>query len=250
MFVLRLATCTLIATIVGCQTPLLVQRADSLSMILDDTDEAETPQKSVDVNPQAIALLYAVASAAENRGDIQVAIENYEKLLKADPEHSRAMRRLALIHGKRGASTKSTELFKAAIQFEPRNAELQCDYGYALYLAEDFSEAERQIRTSIAMEPELKRARNILGMILARGGEIESALSEFATAKVPRSEAYANIALAMLLNGDTESAKEHILLAESMKPSAELKTRLAEYRISMQSLHTENRYESQQASIN
>lgn len=249
MFIFRFAICTLIATLVGCQTPLLVQRGASLSMILDDTDEVEAPQEQVDVTPQAIALMYAVASAAENRGDDQVAIEHYEKLLTEDPEHSQAMRRLALIHGKRGACTKSTELFNVAIQLEPRNAELRCDYGYALYLAEDLVEAENQIRKSIEMEPEFTRARNILGMVLARDGKIKSALGEFEAAKVPQSEAYANIALAMLLNGDAKIAEEHILLAESMNPPTDLKARLAEYRNAIQSLPTETCNELPQASL-
>jgi tetratricopeptide (TPR) repeat protein len=235
MHICRFAACSLIFAIAGCQTPLILHKSANLGQIMDDGNSEDTTA-TVDLNEKAIALRFAVASAAETRGDEQVAIDNYEKLLLEDPSHTKALRRLALLYGKRGSSQKSTELFKAAIENDTRDAELCCDYGYALYLAGSFTEAEKQLKAAIVLEPELNRARNIIGMIMARTDQHELAIREFTCANVPRSEAYANIALAMLINGDIVAAEENIRMAESLGPSKELQERLGQYRNSMDAI--------------
>ena len=83
------------------------------------------------------------------------------------------------------------------------------------------------------MEPELMRARNILGMIFARTGEVSLAIAEFTQTGVPQSEVHANVAFAMLLNGDAEAAASSVKLAESLQPSNDLQIRLAGFRDSI-----------------
>jgi len=236
MYIHRLAACGLILLLSGCQVPMMLQQSAKRTPFLTGASDQEFAAESPVVNEKTIALRLAVAAAAESRGDEKIAIQSYEELLELDPGNTQCLHRLALLHGKRGATGKSTELFKAALAKDTRNAELCCDYGYALYLAGDFDEASQQLRHAIELEPELNRARNILGMILARTNQQELAISEFSLARVPMSEAYANLALAMLLNGDAEAAERNIRIAESLRPSSELQGRLTVYRTSIQAI--------------
>ena len=74
------------------------------------------------------------------------------------------------------------------------------------------------------------RARGLRGMILARSNDKEQAIHEFSQAGIRQEEIHANLALAMILNGDIEAATTSIKAAESLNPSRELTQRLAQYR--------------------
>lgn len=225
----RLLYCSFLIMSVGCQNPaFLASRAGNT------TDVFDTPTENIsDENDQSSALILAVAATAEARGDDQVATENYEKVLQRAPGNLQAMRRLGLLHARRGNSGKSIEMFRAATAIEPDDAELRCDFAYSLYLGGEFDEAKAHVRKSIEMEPELMRARNILGMIFARTGEVSLAIAEFTQTGVPQSEVHANVAFAMLLNGDTEAAASSVKLAQALQPSNDLQIRLAGFRDSI-----------------
>jgi tetratricopeptide (TPR) repeat protein len=233
----RLLYCTMLVIPVGCQTPSFLASPTGISSAVLDTPAATPTKNDSDTKRQTSALILAVAATAEARGDDQVAIQNYEKVLQRTPDNMQAMRRLGLLHARRGNSEKSIEMFRTATALQPGDAELRCDFAYSLYLGREFDEAKTQVQMSIEMEPELMRARNILGMILARTGEVNLAIAEFTQTGVPQSEVHANVAFAMLLNGDTEAAASSIKLAESLQPSDDLQIRLAGFRDSIHIVH-------------
>lgn len=212
---------------------MLVDSSPHLSQTLLESSNTVAEKQQADSTQEQAELLSAVAAAAEARGDHAEAIGHYESVLKSSPEDGQAAWRLAVLYARRGLTEPSLESFQRAVEINPKDPELRCDYAYSLYLGERFDQAELQIMESVKLEPELIRARNILGMILARKGDAEGAMREFTLAKVPPSEAHANIAFAMLLNGDSMAAEKRIAFAESMQPSRKLASRLAAYRDSI-----------------
>lgn len=222
-----------LAVFVGCQSPMLVDSSTLLSQTLLEQSKTVPENKPAESSLEQAELLSAVAAAAETRGDHGEAIEHYEKVLKSSPDDGHAAWRLGVLYARRGLTEQSLEMFQRAVESNPEDPELRCDYAYALYLGERFDQAELQIKESVQLEPELIRARNILGMILARNGDAHGAMREFTLAKVPPAEAHANIAFAMLLNGDPVAAMKRIQLAESMQPTRKLASQLAAYRDSI-----------------
>ena len=189
-----------------------------------------TLNQSTSLGEGKLELLIESATAAEDRGDYPLAFQQYHQVVGQDPKHFRGNRRLAALHAKRGEPDKAIERFEALLSDHPARTELICDYAYALYLADRFEAADRQLQAALRIDPELMRARGLRGMILARSNDKEQAIHEFTQAGIRQEEIHANLALAMILNGDTESATTSIEAAESLNPSRELSQRLTQYR--------------------
>jgi tetratricopeptide (TPR) repeat protein len=58
----------------------------------------------VSANPTDIDGLFALSAATEQQGDIVDAIEQYEKLLRTDPDHASALNNLAMLYYQQGDS--------------------------------------------------------------------------------------------------------------------------------------------------
>jgi len=222
----------------GCRS---FERQANLGTLLDAT--ASNPQHAD--SPDEISrsdqseLLVESAIAAEERGDYSLAFSQYRQALTDNPDHLHGNRRLAALYAKRGETTESINLFAALILKHPRNAELLCDHAYALYLDDQFPQADQELQKALTLNPELMRARGLRGMILARTGEIERAVSEFADAGIRKADIHTNIALAMLLNGDTAAAKNSLDNAERFQPKQETRDRIEQYRMAIMQIDSD-----------
>ena len=216
----------------GCRS---FERQANLGTLLDAT----TPNHQHTGSPEELPhsdqseLLVESAIAAEERGDYSLAFSQYRQALTDNPDHLHGNRRLAALHAKRGETNESINLFANLILKHPRNPELLCDYAYALYLDDQFPQADQELQKALTLNPELMRARGLRGMILARTGEIDRAVSEFADAGIRKAEIHANIALAMLLNGDTAAAKTSLDNAERFQAKQETRDRIEQYRMAI-----------------
>jgi len=185
-------------------------------------------------------LLVESAIAAEERGDYQLAFSQYRQVIYDNPDHLQGNRRLAALHAKRGETTESVDLFSKLILNHPSDPELLCDYAYSLYLADQFPQADQELQKALAIKPELMRARGLRGMIFARNGDIDRAILEFTDAGIRKAEVHANIALAMLRNGDIEAASASLNSAENFHPKQETQNRIQRYRVAIKSASHES----------
>jgi tetratricopeptide (TPR) repeat protein len=126
---------------------------------------------------------------------------------------SRAYHRLAVLHDQRGQFDKSVAAYKKALAQDPRNAELLCDVGYSYYLQRRWAESEHFLKSALAESPQLPRARNNHGLLLARQGRVEEALHQFSLAGCTEPEARVNLAFAMTLEDNTDDAQRQLELA-------------------------------------
>ena len=100
--------------------------------------------------------------------------------------------------------------FDLALKIDPSNPEILCDRGYGLYLRRRFAEAEASLRAAIAADRSHARSHNNLGLVLAARGDKDAALAEFVRAGCDRSDARANLALVLAMQGKLPEAKRAV----------------------------------------
>jgi tetratricopeptide (TPR) repeat protein len=147
------------------------------------------------------------AGGMERQGRYEEAREMYLKAVESDPERADGYHRLALLHDQQGQCQSAARYYQEAVQRDRDNPDLHCDIGYSCYLQERWPEAETSLRRAIALAPDLRRAHNNLGLVLARTGREREAFQEFARAGCDRAQAHANLAHALLLSNRWEEAE-------------------------------------------
>lgn len=143
------------------------------------------------------------------------------RLLRAD-----AHWRLAVLHSQQGDFTSVTECFQKALQQQPRNPDIYCDWGYCQYSQNRWQEAEQSLRQAIALAPQHGRVHNNLALLLARTNRVQEALAEFAAAGRSPAEAYENVAFALTLEQRLSEAQYFCQTALSCDPTSKTANKL------------------------
>jgi Tfp pilus assembly protein PilF len=144
----------------------------------------------------------------------------YREALTRDKTRADAYQRLAILHDRRGDFRRSAELYRQALEAAPGSAEIYCDKGYSLYLQRRWAEAETNLKQAIALRPDLARAHNNLGLVLAHDCRPEEALAEYRKAGNDEAQARGNLALALAVEGNVDEARAQYRLALAADPNA------------------------------
>lgn len=166
-----------------------------------------------------IDILLAAAKSLENDRQYEEAAKSYERVLELNSKHPRALHRLAVAQERLGRPQVAQTYYERALDAQPANAALHCDYGYSCYLREDWPRAEQHYQEALRLQPQHKRAHTNYGMLLARTGREEQALGEFSRAGLSAAEARSNLAFAMSLDRRLGEAAEQYAVAVQLDPA-------------------------------
>jgi len=155
----------------------------------------------------------ARARSLVEKGQIEQAIGIYQDVVKQDNSRPDAYHRLAILHDMKGECDKARGFYHAALERDSRNAEVLCDFGYSCYLQRRWREAEEHLSQAIALQPDMARAHNNLGLLLARTGRQDGAMTEFARGGCTEADARANLAFALTLEQQWVAARQQYELA-------------------------------------
>ena len=142
-------------------------------------------------------------------GDTQRADRLYRRAIAVDPDNTQAHANLGLIleatgdlAGARAAFARASELAPLDPRYHGRLADLA-------RVAGDLPAAIGHYRRTLALNPQDSAARTNLGWLLYRQGEFAAAVEHFRTVvdRTPNSAAQFNLGLALLAQGDTDSAR-------------------------------------------
>ena len=128
-------------------------------------------------HPDDVPLLFAMASAAQNQGDLATAQKHYERLLALQADHALALNNLAMVRlqlkqpGARG-------LAERAVAAAPQNADLLDTLAQAQAAEGQFDAAANTQRAAVAAAPQTPVLRLTLARILLQGGERAKAKAE------------------------------------------------------------------------
>jgi len=171
---------------------------------------------------QAADIQVAMGQSDEEQGKPDEAEAAYKEALRRDPKRADAEARLAILSDRKGDPAAADRHFARALKLAPKDPELLSDRGYGLYLRRRWADAESSLRKAIALSPAHARAHNNLGLVLARRGDPEGALAEFARAGSDPADARANLGLILALEGHLEEAGRQYKLALAAKPDSAL----------------------------
>lgn len=209
--ILALAAAT--AGLTGCHE---VRRAHPTAAFLDGgNDPVKVTAK------QAADVQIALGRSMEQQDDFEGAIGAYKIAIQKDPRRADAYNRLAILHDRQGKFQQSAEYYQKALDLKPGDAELFADKGYSLYLQRRWAEAEMNLKQAVVLKPNLARAHNNLGLVLANNRRVEEALAEFKKSGLSDADAHVNVAFALALDNQTEEAREHYETALALNPSSE-----------------------------
>lgn len=178
-----------------------------------DTDSKTNISKS-----QQADVFFSLARSAEKQSNLQEAVKMYESVLQKNPKSAEAHWRLAICLDKSGNFQKSAAHYREAISLMPGNAEIFCDYGYSLALQNRWPESEMNLKQSIAIRPELQRAHNNLGLVLAHGSKLEEARHEFQLGGLSLPDSHWNLAQMLVSQSRWDEARTEFRKIKSLTP--------------------------------
>jgi len=182
---------------------------------------APAAEPSIELNlEQKADVEMAMGRSLERKGRIDQAIKVYRDVIRKDDRRGDAYHRLAVLYDKKGDSKESARCYREALKRTTDCAELYADFGYSCYLRRRWGEAEANLRKALRLDGELTKARNNLGLLLARTERPEEALSEFRRAGCSPSDAHTNLAFAMVLDERWDEARREYELALDADPSS------------------------------
>ncbi len=206
----------------GCQQMggLLGNRWNPQATSLSDHSLDENDSTAILTAQQKADIQIAMARSLEQQGKTDQAIKVYYKALRKDNHRADVYHRLAILHDKQGKCDKSAALYQEVLNRDPDNVEVYCDLGYSYYLQKRWQDAEENLRKAIALRPDLARAHNNLGLLLARSGRYEEAMVEFSQAGCEEYEARVNLAFALMWEQQWAEAKKQFEVALTIVPSS------------------------------
>lgn len=176
------------------------------------TSQLDLPQD------QAVRLSLAVAQNLDKNGNGDAAIEHYERVLQAQPNHDLAIRRLAVLYDRRADFVKADALYAKAVKARPKDPDLHNDWGYSHYQRNQWAEAERHLRQALELDPKHQRARCNLGLVLGQQGRYDEALACFRTV-VSEADSHCNLAFIYWSQGRFAEARRECTLAQQLDPT-------------------------------
>jgi len=126
--------------------------------------------------PDESLLLNIRGAGYAGLGQLDIAVQNYEKALSIKPDYAKAHYNLGNALQELGKLHDSVKSYKNSIVFEPENAQAHNNLAIVLRELNQLEEAEASCRKAIVLNPEYAEAYSSLSMILYANGDLKSAL--------------------------------------------------------------------------
>ncbi len=153
------------------------------------------PERRRDLTP-SVEDTIRFARNLEQREQIGQAIRQYESIRAGSSTNPFVLHRLAVLYDLTGQSFRSLPLYEQALQLDPANPELLCDFGFRWHQVGDPYRAEQYYRRALRTAPKHTRTHNNFAVLLAQHHFEEPAMNHFVRAGLSREEAAHNLAVA------------------------------------------------------
>jgi len=109
-------------------------------------------------------------------GQLDIAVQNYEKALSIKPDYAKAHYNLGIALQELGKLHDSVKSYENSIAFEPENAQAHNNLAIVFRELDQLKKAEASSRKAIALDPDYAEAYSSLSIILFTSGNLNSAL--------------------------------------------------------------------------
>jgi tetratricopeptide (TPR) repeat protein len=168
-------------------------------------------ERALEINPRSALAHYNQGVLLEQQGNQQAAAGWYQRAIELDPSYHYAHVNLGVLHLNQGRYEEAVSNFEAALRIAPSDLAAGFNRGLALQRAGRTVEAMEQFRRVLDDWPDHHPSRVKLGMLLAAQGARQQAIEEFRRVLAKQSEpsAHAELAAALMAEGDLASALDH-----------------------------------------
>ena len=192
---------------------------------LADWRDTVTLQRAIlDREPRCRQAHHNLGVELLQRGDIDGAIEHFEKALELQPEFGAAQYGLATALARRGRLTEALDASRRAVELSPHRPETRCQLATVLTRLGKAAEAETVLRECVRLFPNCATACNNLGVVLseqagASGREEAGRFLRQAVTLDPTNAAFeCNLADWLVARGLCEEARSHYQRALALEP--------------------------------
>jgi DNA-directed RNA polymerase subunit alpha len=144
-------------------------RAEGLLLAGDEAEAARILAGHAAEGEASAQWLYANGRLAQQRGDLDAAIEYYEKALEIDDEHAWALFHLAYLLDLHGSDERARDLYHTCTTLPFVHANAMLNMAIIHEDSAEFEKAARCLRRLLAVDPDNARARLYLKDVLAAG---------------------------------------------------------------------------------
>lgn len=181
----------------------------------------ESFDRALSINPDFSEAHYNRANALKEKGELAAAIESFRDAIRLRPVFAEAHNNLGITLQECGDLAAAIESFNQAIAIAPDFAEAHNNLGNAAMETGDLAAAIEGFNRALQIEPDFAEAHNNLGNALKEKGKFELAIESFDRALriVPDfAEALNNRGIALQEKGDLPGAIESYHRALRLRP--------------------------------
>ena len=191
-------------------------------------------QEIQSIKPNDSRAELGVARVWDRWGDYGLAYQHAVRAVVLDPKSAEALEALGRVHLHRNQIDQALSAFLSAVEIKPDSASLLSNTGYVFLKRGDLIQARVFLERAVAADSSIVEAHNNLGIVLARMGEANAALSEFLAVNEPAA-AFNNLGVvyldqkrwaeardvfrrALLLDPGYQKAQKNLIEAEARVP--------------------------------
>jgi len=141
-----------------------------------------------------------------------------KRALASDRRRWRSMNALGIIADLRGNHGAAIAHYRAAAAVVPESPMLLSNIGYSHYLAGDQRRAREYLNQALGLDPRYGRAARNLGLVEARDGHYQAAISLLSQVMRPHA-AYNNVGYVCMMKGDYPQAEKFFSESIALAPS-------------------------------
>lgn len=132
-------------------------------------------QQDLGANDERVQQLYAEASAAESRGDLEGAVARYQSIVELAPHLGAAYNNLGALYVKQRQYAKAVVILKKGLEVDPSMTSAFALLGISLYEMQQYADARRPLEMSLRSSPKDDNAEFILANDLIKLGDYGAA---------------------------------------------------------------------------
>ena len=157
------AALALVISLAGCGDDSPDVKADEAlkrglaAQVAGDVDGAlEEYEKTLKADPDNKYAIYNIGLIRQNQGNAAEAEQNYRRVLEIDPNFSAAIFNLAILRNNAGKPQEAIELYRRVIAINPKDANAHLNLGFALKSVGQNAAGDREFAEAVKLDPALR----------------------------------------------------------------------------------------------
>jgi tetratricopeptide (TPR) repeat protein len=142
-------------------------------------------------------------------GQLDEAVEHFQKALEINPEYSEAYSNLGLAFYRKGRLDDAITNYQQALEITPKSFVTHGDLGNALFQEGRVADAVVQYREALDIKPNYQEARSNLALAFLQQGQLDDALAQYKKAleiDLNSFETHYNFGVVLIRKGKTDEA--------------------------------------------